>query len=287
MLENFFQSILDTHCHGEKLKNYNNVGGGCINNAFRLNTNHDSYFVKWNSKDRNDLFKAEKQGLAVLKDASQIKVPDILGSGVVKDKSYLLLKWINQGHQTSQFWKIFGRDLALMHQETADQFGLDHDNFIGSLHQSNHQHGSWASFYTQERLLPQLELAVQKRLIDSKTAKGVESLCKRLPDLIPAETPALLHGDLWNGNFLANSNACPVLIDPAVHYGHRETELAFTHLFGGFDRTFYQSYEQTYPLEKGFESRIDIHNIYPLLVHVNLFGSSYLNGIQRTIQRFS
>jgi fructosamine-3-kinase len=170
--------------------------------------------------------------------------------------------------------------LAKLHEVKSDQYGLDHDNYIGSLAQSNTKHPDWKSFFITERIQPQLKLAMEKGLIDMEMIKQFESFFDHFDDLIPEEPPALLHGDLWNGNYLVSNSGKAALIDPAVYFGHREMDLAMTKLFGGFDAEFYQAYNEKFPLKKGWEKRIPIHNLYPLLVHVNLFGSGYVSQIK-------
>ena len=166
---------------------------------------------------------------------------------------------------------------------SAVSFGLDHDNYIGSLAQSNKKHADWISFFMEERIRPQLKLAMDKKLIDEGTVKQFDKLFDHFDRLIPKEKPALLHGDLWNGNFLVSDSSRAALIDPAVYFGHREMDLAMTTLFGGFDSEFYRAYDEVFPLEKGFEKRVDIHNLYPLLVHVNLFGGGYVRQVKAVL----
>ena len=288
MIENFYQDVLDT-CLGdhEKLVSFQSVGGGCINNTIKLVTETNTYFLKWNSADALDMFEKEHKGLLLLGEHTQLKVPEVLNSGLSHDKSFLLLEWVEKGRMDNQFWSDFGVGLARMHQSSASHFGLDHDNFIGSLHQSNSMHDSWSSFFINERLKPQIALANQKGLIQSDLITKFEKLYLQLDNLVPKEAPALLHGDLWSGNFSSSTPNQPTIFDPAVYYGHRETELAFTNMFGGFSLEFYHYYQVEFPLEPGFNDRMDIHNLYPLLVHVNLFGSSYLSGVIQTLRKYT
>lgn len=286
MLE-YFQYILEQISPDTHITSMQQVGGGCIHNTIRLVTNSQSYFVKYNLAEDASLFETEAKGLQLLSTSSPIRVPKILANGSMQNTSYLLLEWIEKGASNSTFWKDFGQQLARQHQCTQSHFGLDHDNFIGRLPQSNTLHATWDEFFVTERLVPQLELALTNQLIDKDILTRFECLFPQFKNLIPNEPPALLHGDLWSGNFLSDEMHQPVIFDPAVHYGHRETELAFTHLFGGFDRSFYQYYDEVYPLEKGFENRVDLHNLYPLLVHVNLFGRSYLSGILQTLKSYT
>jgi len=285
VIDSFFENVLDQYHLGIKLQSYRAVGGGCINQAIQLKTDDGHLFLKYTSASESTMFDAEAKGLQVLMKSSKLKIPEVLGSGTIDGKSYLLLEWIESGHASINFWKIFGDGLAKLHKTTAKHFGLDHSNFIGRLSQSNRYHENWYEFFINERLTPQLKMAHDRGLVDRRILTDFELLFPKLETLIPEEPPALIHGDLWSGNFLTDEHSKPVLIDPAIHYGHRETELAFTHLFGGFDSIFYETYQDCYPLEKGFGERIDIHNLYPLLVHVNLFGTSYLSGIKQTLQR--
>jgi fructosamine-3-kinase len=155
---------------------------------------------------------------------------------------------------------------------------------MGSLPQSNKKHSDWISFFVEERLEKQVSLAHE--YLSSSNFSAFNRLYKRLGELIPPEPPALLHGDLWGGNYMVSSDGKACLIDPAVYYGHREIDIAMTTLFEGFDGDFYASYHEEYPLEKGWRDRLDIFNLYPLLIHLNLFGSGYLGSIERILKRF-
>jgi len=285
-MKDFFEGILTEHDELRALDQVQRLGGGCINEAARIKSGSNSYFLKWNTAQEMDMFKKEAEGLKKLNESSLFKIPKVLGVGIREDKSYLLLEWIDEGIKSDPFWKDFGQKLAKLHQVSSQSFGLDHDNYIGKLPQSNKQHQSWVDFFITERLEPQLKLAHTNGYIDNQVLKGFEPLLSTLDQLIPDEQPSLLHGDLWGGNFLCNAESQPVLIDPSVHFGHRETELSFTTLFGGFNQIFYDAYQNEFPLEPGFEERIEIHNLYPLLVHVNLFGTSYLSGIRQTLSKF-
>ena len=268
------------------LKSAKMVGGGCINSACHIQTNEGSFFLKWNTSDLFDMFSTEARALKILNQQSPVRTPKAIHTDVFQNVSFMLMEWIENGNRNTNFWKNFGINLAKQHRITSNHFGLEHDNFIGSLPQSNHQHSDWYSFFIQERLTPQIRRAQDNGLIDSSLSKQFEGFFAKLTELIPEEPAALLHGDLWSGNFMCSDEGEACIFDPALHYGHRETELAFTHLFGGFDTDFYSFYESEYPIDPGFDSRIDIHNLYPLLVHVNLFGRSYLSGIQQTLNRF-
>lgn len=282
-----YQEILDHLGMDEVVVKTKRVAGGCINNTTQCITSKGIYFIKTTQPPPSDLFEKEIKGLDILHRTSHLRVPKAIVNGSIGTTLFLIMEWIEPGARKMNFWQDFGSSLALQHLVTANAFGLDHHNHIGRLPQSNTNHPDWANFFINERLVPQLKMAEAGNLISVQIRKGFEKLFLKLKGLVPQEPPALLHGDLWSGNFMADSSGDPVIFDPAIHYGHRETELAFTTLFGGFDPSFYEAYQEVYPLEQDFHSRFDIHNLYPLLVHVNLFGSSYLPGIITTLGKFT
>ena len=263
------------------------VSGGCINNTAMLKTSAGLFFVKWNDAQKYPgMFDSEMKGLLLLYEAQRIRIPKPLFTGTFDDQSFIFMEFVQGATQIKNFWEDFGASLALLHKNTNADFGLNHDNFIGSLTQSNKQHKTWTEFFIDQRLEKQTALAFDNNLMNTSLLKNFEGLYKRLPDIFPEEPPALLHGDLWNGNYIVGAEGKACIIDPAVYYGHREMDLAMTKLFGGFAAEFYSSYHNTYSLEKGWESRIEICNLYPLLVHLNLFGRSYLSGIEYVVRRF-
>ena len=261
------------------------VSGGCINYCFHLDTTGGIYFLKYNDAEAfPDMFKAEASGLKLLRDANALPIPAVYFYGEADGYSFLLLDWIDGEKRIKNFWENFGMSLAKQHEVTDANFGLDHNNYIGSLPQSNTKHPDWKSFFFSERIQPQLKLGMDKNLVDVKTANEFDKLFDQYDTLVPKEKPSLLHGDLWNGNYLVNNRGKAALIDPAVYFGHREMDLAMSKLFGGFDLEFYDAYNESFPLEKGFEKRIDIHNLYPLLVHVNLFGGGYVQQVKSVLR---
>ncbi|WP_420581991.1 fructosamine kinase family protein [Reichenbachiella sp.] len=262
------------------------IGGGCIHQAGVFHFEDRKYFLKWNI-DSHKMFETEAKGLNLLRATNSVSIPQVIGCGSVNGTDYLCLEYIESSLKSKSFWKDFGSSLAQLHSNTTSNFGLDHDNFIGSLPQNNGQHTNWTDFFIQERLTPQLKLAIDQGLIYSNLNSAFERLFTILPDLVPVEPSALLHGDLWSGNFLVGNDGQAVIFDPAVYYGHREAELAFTRLFGGFESQFYESYQDVFPLQQGYADRADIFNLYPLLVHVNLFGSSYLSSVKQILSRFT
>jgi len=263
------------------------VGGGSINEAVKAETSKGSFFVKWNHSGKYPgMFEAESKGLRLLAEAGELQIPEIISCATREETAFLVLEFIAPEKPAVNFWDDFGRSLARLHKHTFEKFGLDHGNYIGSLPQSNVQHKTWTEFFIRERLEPQIRLAKNNNRIGRSVVQQFDNLFKHLPEIFPAERPSLLHGDLWNGNYLVNSKGKSVLIDPAVYFGHREMDLAMTRLFGGFDMEFYHSYNAEFPLEKDWKSRTDICNLYPLMVHVNLFGGGYLAQVEEIIKQF-
>lgn len=263
------------------------VSGGSINETFTISTNTGKFFVKKNSVSLYpEMFEKEARGLQILSGKSILKVPEVIATGQSENTAFLILEHIESGKKRSGFWDRFAKGLAQLHKNSADYFGLDHDNYIGSLHQSNAKHNNWIDFFRIERLEKQVKLARDNGRMGKAVVSSFENFYRKLPDIFPIETPALIHGDLWGGNYMVNENDEPVIIDPAVYFGQREMDLGMSQLFGGFDRELYEAYHQYYPLEKGWQERMDYCNLYPLMVHVNLFGGGYLNSVQSILRKF-
>jgi fructosamine-3-kinase len=271
------------------LEDFKFSSGGCINNTGVLQSNRGSFFIKWNTKFRfPKMFALEKHGLSRLKSASHnLKIPDVIQSGETDSHIYLLLENISSAEQKPNYWELLGSGLAQLHQNKSDVFGLEEDNYIGSLVQYNNQNPNWIEFFINQRLIPNFKMAYDSGYFNNKHKKSLNNLEKSLPDICPdVMQVSLLHGDLWSGNLMIDGNGYPALIDPAVYYGYREIEIAFTELFGRFGQAFYDSYEEAWPLEVGYKERIDIWNLYPLLVHVNLFGKSYVKSVLQILNKF-
>ncbi len=263
------------------------VGGGCINEACMLKTSVGNYFLKYNSATSFPaMFEKEAAGLKILSDTQTITVPRVIQHSQAGKYAFLLLQYIENGNAGGNFWNEFGTKLADLHRNTNTYFGLDHDNYIGSLVQKNNPHPDFTSFFILQRLEPQLELARNKGAFNFSDTRYFDSLFRSLHNIIPSEKPSLIHGDLWSGNFMVTPEGSPCLVDPAVYYGHREADIAMSLLFGGFNNSFYEAYNQAWPMEKGWQKRTDILNLYPLLVHVNLFGGGYAGQVLRIIRQF-
>jgi fructosamine-3-kinase len=284
--DQFFQNAFFISLGKEvAIKSYKMVAGGNINNAVKLETDHGDFFLKWNETAEDDFFAKEAQGLSILRATKAIRTPRVIGEGVAQSMPFLMLQYLQPYPASGQYWSILGSSLAALHRHSHSQFGLANNNYIGSLIQKNDFAKDWITFFIENRLEVQLGLAFYNGLITADFMDKFRRIYAVLPGAIPAEPPALLHGDLWSGNLVASRKG-PYFVDPAVYYGHREMDLAFTLLFGYFEKRFYQAYNEAFPLDAGFEERADIYNLYPLLVHTNLFGTSYLAGIERTLRKY-
>jgi len=268
---------------------FDSIGGGSINDTYRLTVNAEKkFFLKVNSSSGfPGLFEKEKSGLAFLAQQKCIVTPAVQWEGIIEDYQLLILEWIHLGIRDENFWKKFGEKLAHLHSVRHEQFGFGEDNYMGSLPQLNNFTDSWCDFFIGYRLQPQIKLAISKGLIQKNHVGAFESLFKKIESIFGMEKACLLHGDLWSGNFMCNDRSEPVLIDPAIYFGHRSVDLAMTTLFGGFDRDFYDSYNYHFPFPANYEEQWEICNLYPLLIHLNLFGSGYLGQIERTLRMFN
>lgn len=262
------------------------IAAGNINQGVYLKSADRSYFLKVNFKESPDIFEKEASGLKLMAENCPLKIPKVLNYGRIEDRNFLLMEWINSTVAQSSYWIELGIGLAEMHMATRANFGLNTHNYISSIRQENDDEDSWTDFFIKKRLELLIGRAYYEGLIDLDFLKKFQSIYPKIQDTFPKEKPALLHGDLWSGNIMKDEKGAPVLIDPAVYFGHREMDLAFSKLFGGFDAQFYDAYNEVFPLEPGFEDRVPIYNLYPLLVHLLLFGKAYLSGIERTIRRF-
>ncbi|MFO8055519.1 MAG: fructosamine kinase family protein [Bacteroidales bacterium] len=263
------------------------VGGGSINSAYRIETPLDSHFLKYNSAERfPGMFEKEAKGLQLMRATRTVYVPELIATGKAGSYAFILMEFLHPGSRRPDFWADFGKKLAGMHQTTNTQFGLDHDNYMGSLQQYNNYHKTWYDFFILERLQPQLHLACEKGYMNKGHVEKFQQLYKELINIIPEEQPALVHGDLYSGNYVVTENGTASIVDPAVAFNHREVDIAMSTMFGVFDNDFYDSYNQHFPMEKGWEERLNIYNLYPLLIHVNLFGMGYLASVERIIRMF-
>ncbi len=258
------------------------IGGGCVAQALVVDLDGTRVFVKTHAQGAG-MFEAEAAGLAWLDVPDALAVPEVLAVGDVPP--FLALRFVESAPRRSDYEERLGRGLATLHRASAPRFGLGHDNFIGPLPQDNTEHDDWPSFYRDRRLAPMLDRAVRQGELDAGTRAELECLFSVLHDRCgPPEPPARLHGDLWSGNAMVDERGAPMLIDPAVYGGHREIDLAMMRLFGGFGPRTFDAYQESFPLAPGWRDRIPLYQVYPLLVHVVLFGGSYLPQLRRAVR---
>jgi fructosamine-3-kinase len=265
------------------------LSGGDINDAFEVRlADARTVFVKTNARAAPEMFPAEARGLAFLAEARALRIPSVLAVSSPGDAvRFLALEMVRSGSPARGHDEALGRGLAALHRFGTPGFGLDHDNFIGSLPQSNRAHARWADFYEREQLAAQLERAVAQGRAGSAMRRGFERLFSRLSELVgPEESPARLHGDLWGGNLHTDEQGAPCLIDPAAYGGHREIDLAMMRLFGGFGERVFESYAEAFPLSPGARERVPLYQLYPLMVHVNLFGGGYSSQVESILARY-
>lgn len=280
-----FKSILEARI-SEDILEISPLSGGDINQVFLIRTPNTRYVVKRNSSMRYpDMFIKEARGLATLAEKG-IRTPAVRAVFEDDDEQLLVMEHISQEPVNREYWENFGRALSTLHQNSNHYFGLDYSNYIGSLDQENTRQKTWTIFFMENRVLPMVRKAFDKQVLDRGHIRGFDRLFAVFTELVPEEKPALLHGDLWSGNLLCGNDQTPVFIDPAIYYGHREVDIAMTRMFGGFHPDYLDAYQELYPLEKGWEKRISLHNLYPNLVHLVLFGRTYLGGIERVLKEF-
>ena len=273
---------------GLNVQRYERVHGGDINDGYCLISPGSNFFLKVNDSSKYPaMFEKEARGLDLLRKNSSFIIPRVVAQGTTNDTQYLVLEWLEKGTPKKDFWEKFGQALAMMHKQSTEYFGLDEDNYIGSLKQVNDQHGDWPSFYAECRIMPLVELLLNKNMVSSTDAKTAQTFCNKLENIFPDEPASLLHGDLWAGNYLVHSTGEAAIYDPAVYFGHREMDIGMTKLFGGFDQQFYNAYNHYYPMEKNWQRRLPLTQLYPILVHAVLFGGHYVSSGLSIIKQFA
>lgn len=262
------------------------LNGGDINACYKISCESGvSYAVKVNSaKSFPQMFEFEKSGLELLASVAGVYTPKVIANFDVDGMSFLVHEYLDSSMSVSQ--SDLGVMLAKLHAQHNKSFGLDTDNYIGSIVQKNGFESTWQEFYGMKRLTYMFKMAYDKYALPSKSSVQLSNLCQRLDEIFPIFKPSLLHGDLWNGNVLNSLKYGWVLIDPAVYYGHPEMDLGMMKLFGGFSDECYEAYESYSNIDRNWQSRLEFTQLYPLLVHLNLFGMSYWRSIENTLRRF-
>lgn len=274
------------HFSEAAVKSVTPVSGGSINEAFQLSLGDDQrLFLKKNSAAEFPLmFEKEAKGLDLLRTGTSM-IPETIAVWEENSEQFLLLTWIQPGSASAQHWEKAGKELANIHRTSNSSYGLGHSNFMGSLPQANALTQSFSEFFINSRLDAQLKISRDNKLLDASALKKFERFYRRIDEIVPQENPALVHGDLWTGNLLQSLDGI-YFIDPAVAFSHREVDIAMTTLFGKPPESFYNGYNCNFKLQKGWEDRCRFFNLYPLLVHLNLFGVSYQQQILNTINIF-
>ena len=267
-----------------EIKNTCSVSGGCINQGYQLQGNGKTYFVKLNQPSKVEMFQAEALGLKQMYATQTITVPQPICYGVTENNSFIVLEWLDLGRGNNSSWLEMGRQLAQMHSSgTADRFGWQMNNTIGSTPQINDWMDNWADFFAQQRIGYQLKLAKRKGGSLPDTDRVVAAVREQLFNRQPEAS--IVHGDLWSGNADITADGQPTIFDPATYYGDREVDIAMTEVFGGFPNAFYQGYNQQWQLDSGYQQRKTIYNLYHILNHFNLFGGGYASQASRMIQK--
>ena len=285
--------MLETVCgQPVTIQNTRFTSGGSINRSQCLTlSNREKVFLKTNSHPPPNFFPAEAKGLGLLRQAAGgPRIPKPLAVEPGPNPRFFLMEYVESSAPANEFYARFAEALAHMHRVTRELHGLDHDNYIGSTRQINTPEKNGLVFFLEHRLRFQQALARKTGKLPSSLDIQLDTLCDKLETLldITGEKPALLHGDLWSGNyFQAQSDGQPCIFDPAVYYGLRESDLAMTELFGKLPDAFYRAYHEAFPLNPGYEERRDLFNLYHMLNHLNLFGSSYLSSVESIVNRYS
>lgn len=282
-------AITDTFGSSRRITGRSRLGGGCINAATRVVLDDGTeLLVKQNDRRFEGLFHGEARGLLSLRSDDGPRVPVPLACGIDESTQFIVMEYVAQGRKGRGFYGDFGARLAALHASNRSvHFGFESNNHIGSTVQNNPLTESWIEFFRLHRLGFQIDLAESRGVAPTSLVRGVRKLMERLPEyLVEPEAASILHGDLWGGNHMADSDGTPVIFDPAVYYGHREADLAMTELFGRFDASFYEAYQEAFPLQRGYEERKELYNLYHVLNHLNIFGGGYVASAQGIVSRY-
>lgn len=269
---------------GWQLRRCSRLQGGCVAEVQRLDVitaAGDSKSLVVKSGARTGA--AEAAGLQVLARAGGLAVPEVIA---MTDES-LLMSYLPTVSRCDGFDELLGQGLARQHCCESERFGFDCTTYCGGTAQNNAWQDDGYQFFAEQRLLALGRRCREAGLLTSRDLQQLESLCHRLPDLLPGQAPMLLHGDLWYGNVMTDAAGRPALIDPAVYYGWAEAELAMTLMFGGFSTRVYEAYQAVKPLLPGWQKRADIYNLYHYLNHLLLFGDTYRRDVQRIVQYYA
>ena len=294
MIETPQEALRKIYGNSIEIQAMRSVAGGDINEAYLVVLSDGTcVFMKKHRGFGSKFFEAEADGLNAIRQTHTISVPEVMavGEDPSDGKAYLLMEYVSPTARKKDFWETFGHQLALMHTAPTDHltprgvYGFATDDYIGASEQENTPEDRWISFYREHRL--EVQYLRARHYLDSRDREAMQYILDHLDKwLVEPSHPSLLHGDLWNGNYLLGRNGYAWLIDPAVYVGHAEADLAMTELFGGFIPTFYDAYKEIDPLQAGYADRRDLYNLYHLLNHLNLFGSAYLSSVCGILRRY-
>lgn len=279
LLDHIEESYLQKFGVVLKIKSSKLLGGGCINNALKLESNEGSFFLKWNSNGPDDLFIREEESLnEFLKSKNEFIIfPKPLVSKIIdKQPGYLLTSYLDQGNCGNDDEKL-GRGLAQLHKVSNKQYGFVSNNYCGATLQDNSFKTDWLSFYTENRIAYIINLIAKTRGWSNSDVDTSDRFLHRIPLLLAHNIqPSLIHGDLWSGNYMYTTSA-PALIDPCASYCDREFEMGIMTMFGGFSQRVYDAYNEFYPLNNDWKERNLVYQLYHVLNHYYLFGGYYKN----------
>ena len=270
-------------CLESRVSRIRSVSGGDVAEAFCVDLEDGRrVFAKTRTGAAPDFFETEARGLAWLRDTKALPVPEVCA--VSKRPPLLVLEWIDTGRKAPRDEAEFGRRLSALHASGAPCFGREDRRTTGSRGLPNEPCASWSEFYASQRLLPLARLAADAGALSRRAILRLEALAQRLDSVGgPAEPPARLHGDLWGGNRIVDADGASWLIDPAAHGGHREFDLAMMRLFGGFGEDCFRAYTEASPLAPGWEARVPLHQLAPLVVHAIKFGGGYAGATEAAL----
>tara|TARA_R110002073_G_scaffold189936_7_gene348792 strand:- start:2520 stop:3404 length:885 start_codon:yes stop_codon:yes gene_type:complete len=262
------------------------IGGGCINETVCISDDNQRFFVKLNTTDNLAMFEAEAAGLMEIHNSQTLRVPLPVCWGNNEDNAWLILEYLDINNTSKANATALGSGLAAMHRTSLQKFGWIRNNTIGNTPQINTPSTNWLQFWRSQRLGYQLNLAKTNGYLGKLQTLGEQLLANLDTFFVDKHlNPSLLHGDLWGGNYAFDNTGQPVIFDPAVYYGDRETDIAMTELFGGFPNSFYSAYQHDYPLDSGYNNRKTLYNLYHILNHLNLFGGGYCNQAEHMINK--
>lgn len=271
----------------EKINSTKPITGGSISSAYLIETSNKNFFLKINkAPDAVEMFHAEQKSLNAIEQTKTISVPHVYLVNSHNEMAFILMDYVDNKRPDSTDYARLASELAELHLIDQKSFGFNSDNFIGNLPQSNHIHYNWIEFYWNERISPQLQLALRAGLLSETEIPTKQQSIDIFNQFFKDVTPSLIHGDLWGGNYLISSNGTPYLIDPAVYRGHSMVDISMSKLFGSFGIEFYNTYHEIIPKTEYYNEQVDLYQLYFLLAHLNMFGRGYYSSVSNILNRY-